>query len=139
MQCKGIHLEAKQDAREQLGISILSVHSIYIFIKSHSMRVFSNTVNHFQVCCFHGSLRLEKAGSPIAETSCRENIDKVSHLGIVLTSIMRLLFLYDLTQEIGIDHKYNASERELYYLEPLSPRPCNQTIVAWCFPLGLTT
>lgn len=24
-------------------------------------------------------------------------------------------------------------------LEPLSPRPCSQTIVAWCFPLGLTT
>lgn len=24
-------------------------------------------------------------------------------------------------------------------LLPLSPRPCSQTIVAWCFPLGLTT
>lgn len=25
------------------------------------------------------------------------------------------------------------------YLEPLSPRPCSQTIVAWCLPLGFTT
>ena len=27
--------------------------------------------------CVHGSLRLEEAGSPIAETSCIENGDKV--------------------------------------------------------------
>lgn len=35
------------------------------------------------------------------------------------------------------EKKYNFEDDP--YLKPLSLRPCSQTIVAWCFPLGLTT
>lgn len=33
----------------------------------------------------------------------------------------------------------NQASTKSCYLAPLSPRPCNQTMVAWCLPLGLTT
>ena len=39
-----------------------------------------------------------------------------------------------LTRKIN-ELKLNCDE----YLEPLSPRPCSQTIVAWCLPFGFTT
>jgi len=51
-------------------IHLIWQNTIYL-LSEPSLRIFSDTKNYFQVC-FHGSLRLEEVGFPIAETSCRE-------------------------------------------------------------------